>query len=126
MKQFALTCCSTSDMPREFFDKNNIGFACFHFILDGKEYPDDLGRSVPFDLFYKKIADGSTASTSQVSQQAHIDICSRFSHRARHFAHYPVKRHFRHDQFSCERPRLHSAGFFPTEKNRHCRLSRRI
>lgn len=74
MKQFALTCCSTSDMPRDFFDNNNIGFACFHFILGGKEYPDDLGQSVPFDLFYKKIADGSTASTSQVSQQDYIDI----------------------------------------------------
>ena len=74
MKQFALTCCSTSDMPKEFFSSNDIGFACFHFIMDGSEYPDDLGQSMPFDLFYKKIADGSTASTSQVSQQDYIDL----------------------------------------------------
>ncbi len=25
--------------------------------MDGKEYPDDLGKSMPFTEFYKRIAD---------------------------------------------------------------------
>lgn len=74
MSEFALTCCSTSDMPRAFYEQNDIKFACFHFILDGKEYPDDLGQSMPFGEFYKHIAEGSTATTSQVSQQDYMDI----------------------------------------------------
>ena len=73
MKQFALSCCSTSDMYPQFYEDNNISFACFHFILDGKEHPDDLGQTIPFDEFYKRIAEGADASTSQVSQQDYID-----------------------------------------------------
>ena len=74
MSKFALSCCSTSDMPIPFFEQNDIKYACFHFILDGKEYPDDLGQSMPFAEFYKRIADGADATTSQVSQQDYIDI----------------------------------------------------
>lgn len=74
MKQFALSCCSTSDMCPQFYKDNNISYACFHFILDGKEYPDNLGQTMPFDEFYKRIADGADASTSQVSQQDYIDM----------------------------------------------------
>ena len=69
MKLFSLTCCSTADMPVDFFRQNDIPFSCFHFIMDGKEYPDDLGQSMPFDVFYKKIADGAEPSTSQVNAE---------------------------------------------------------
>lgn len=67
MKQFALTCSSTADMPISFFCENDIPFACFHFLMDGKEYLDNCGQSMPFDVFYQKIANGSKPSTSQVS-----------------------------------------------------------
>lgn len=67
MKQFALTCSSTADMPLSFFHKNEIPFACFHFLMDGEEYPDDCGQSMPFDVFYQKIANGSKPMTSQVA-----------------------------------------------------------
>jgi len=69
MKQFALTCCSTADMPVDFFRQNDIPFSCFHFIMDGKEYLDDLGQSMPFSVFYKKIADGAQPTTSQVNAE---------------------------------------------------------
>lgn len=69
MKNFALTCCSTADMPQEFFDKNDIRYAMFHFMIDGVEYPDDLGKSMPFSEFYKKIADGASPTTSQVNAE---------------------------------------------------------
>ena len=69
MKQFSLTSCSTADMPLDFFRLNDIPFACFHFIMDGKEYSDDLGQSMPFDVFYKKIADGANPTTSQVNAE---------------------------------------------------------
>ena len=69
MKNFSLTCCSTADMPPEFFHLNDIPFANFHFIIDGKEYPDDLGQSMPFEAFYKKVADGAMPTTSQVNAE---------------------------------------------------------
>lgn len=67
MKKFMLTCCSTADMPASFFEENEIPFASFHFMMDGKDYPDDLGQSMPFEVFYQKIADGSAPTTSQVN-----------------------------------------------------------
>jgi len=69
MKLFSLTCCSTADMPLDFFRTNDIPFASFHFIMDGKEYPDDLGQSMPFDVFYSKIAEGASPTTSQVNAE---------------------------------------------------------
>lgn len=69
MKHFSLTACSTADLPLDFFRSNDIPFACFHFIMDGKEYPDNLGQSMPFDVFYRKIAEGASPTTSQVNAE---------------------------------------------------------
>lgn len=67
MQLFELTCCSTTDMPRSFFETRKIPFVCFHVVINGETYPDDLGETLPFDLFYKMIADGAMPTTSQVN-----------------------------------------------------------
>lgn len=67
MSEYVLTCCSTADMPKEYFEKRGIPFVCFHFNIDGKEYPDDLGQTMSFDEFYSKINSGALPTTSQVS-----------------------------------------------------------
>ena len=48
MSEFILSCCSTADMPLEFFQTRNVQLICFHFTMDGTEYADDLGQSIPF------------------------------------------------------------------------------
>ena len=75
---YILTCCSTSDMPVGFFTKRNIAYVPFHFTLDGEEYPDDLGQSVPYNVFYSKLASGSQASTSQVNVDEFIGFFEPF------------------------------------------------
>jgi DegV family protein with EDD domain len=67
MTDFVLTCCSTADMPSEYFQKRGIPFVCFHFTIDGNEYPDDLGHNMPFQEFYAKVAAGALPTTSQVT-----------------------------------------------------------
>lgn len=67
MSSYVLTCCSTADMPREYFEQHNIPLVCFHYMMDGKEYDDDLGESIPYDEFYKRIDAGSMPTTSQVN-----------------------------------------------------------
>ncbi len=74
MAKFELTCCSTADMSREYFEKRKIPFICFHFNMDGKEYPDDMGLSMPIDEFYDRIAAGAQPTTSQVSTGEYIDM----------------------------------------------------
>ena len=67
MSDFILSCCSTADMPKSFFEEGNVAYVCFHFNMDGKDYPDDLGESMPFPEFYKRIEEGAQPTTSQVN-----------------------------------------------------------
>ncbi len=67
MADYILSCCSTADLTKEHFDKRNIRYICFHYELDGKEYPDDLGQTIPFDKFYKAMEDGASTRTSQIN-----------------------------------------------------------
>ena len=67
MNDFILSCCSTADLTEEHFNSSNISYICFHYELNGKEYEDDLGKSVPFDQFYLALQNGASAKTSQVN-----------------------------------------------------------
>ena len=67
MNEYVLSCCSTADLTKQHFQSRDINYICFHFELDGKQYSDDLGQSVPFDQFYKMMAEGSETKTSQVN-----------------------------------------------------------
>ncbi len=67
MSNYVLTCTSTADLPKEYFEKRDIRYVCFHFNMEDKTYPDDLGQSMPFDVFYQKIRDGAMPTTSQVT-----------------------------------------------------------
>lgn len=64
---FVLSCCSTADLTQEHFDRRDIHYICFHYSLNGKQYPDDLGKTMPFDKFYQAMAEGAETKTSQVN-----------------------------------------------------------
>ena len=74
MANYQLTCCSTADMPEEFFIKRDIKYVCFHFTMDGVQYDDDLGHSMAFDKFYARIAAGAMPTTSQVNVEEFISF----------------------------------------------------
>lgn len=78
MGQYVITCCSTADMPDEYFSERYIPYVCFHFNIDGKQYPDDLGKSMPFEEFYSKMSSGSQATTSQVNVEEFIKFFEPF------------------------------------------------
>ncbi len=65
--RYVLSCCSTADLTKEQLQSRDIHYACMHFFLDGKEYLDDLGESMPFDKFYQAMADGADTKTSQIN-----------------------------------------------------------
>jgi DegV family protein with EDD domain len=46
--------------------------------MDGKDYPDDLGKSMSFEEFYKKIAAGAMPTTSQVNVEQYITLFEPF------------------------------------------------
>ena len=47
-------------------------------MLDGEDYMDDLGQSMPFEEFYKKMAEGADTKTSQVNVAEYIDYFTPF------------------------------------------------
>ena len=65
--QYILSCCSTADLTRAHFESRDIRYICFHYELDGVQYPDDLGETMPFDKFYAAMAAGADTKTSQVN-----------------------------------------------------------
>ena len=75
---YVLSCCSPADLSREHFEARDIHYICFHYFLDGVEYPDDLGQSVPYDEFYARMAAGADTRTSQISISEYVDYFSGF------------------------------------------------
>lgn len=78
MQNFVLTCCSTVDLTKEHLESLNVPCTFFHYNLDGTEYADDLGASMPYDVFYQKIKDGATPTTSQVNVEQYIEFFEPF------------------------------------------------
>lgn len=54
-------------MPLEFFQSRAILWAPYHFIINGQEYDDDLGQSLPYSEFYALMAAGAEPTTSCVN-----------------------------------------------------------
>lgn len=67
MPDYVLTCCSTADMSCEHLQARDIPFVCFHYTMNGQEYPDDLGQTMSFEEFYRRIEAGAMPTTSQVN-----------------------------------------------------------
>ena len=69
MTDYILSCCSTADLSKELFQKREIHYICFHYELDGKQYSDDLGKSMDFHEFYQAMVNGAETRTSQVNAE---------------------------------------------------------
>ena len=69
MGNYVLSCCSTADLSKEHFEAIDVKYICFHFELDGLQYEDNMGVSIPFDEFYARMANGADTKTSQVNAE---------------------------------------------------------
>lgn len=78
MGDFVLSCCSTADLTREHFNERDIQYICFHYMLDGVSYEDDLGQSMPFHEFYETMAKGAETKTSQVNADEFVAYFRKF------------------------------------------------
>lgn len=75
---FQLTCCSTADRNKDFFDSRNIACAYFHWHLNGVDHLDDLYQSISPEDFYAQIKAGAMPTTSQVSVGEFIELWTPF------------------------------------------------
>ncbi len=87
MSDYILSCCSTADLAKEHFEARDIHYVCFHFAVNGREYTDDLGESIPFEEFYAELAKGTETRTSQVNVSEYVDYFVPFLRQGKDIVH---------------------------------------
>lgn len=87
MANYVLSCCSTADLSKEHFENRDIHYICFHYKLDGVDQPDDLGQTIPFEEFYKKMDEGADTVTSQVNVSEYVEYFSKFLEEGKDILH---------------------------------------
>lgn len=78
MCNYIISGCSTADISKEKFLERDIHYACFHYELDGKQYMDDLGESMPLDEFYQAMTNGADTKTSQINADEFVEYFTPF------------------------------------------------
>ena len=78
MNDYILTCDTAVDLDREYLEERDIPFISFHYTIDDVDYEDDLGRTVTYEEFYKKLDGGALPTTSQINIADSIDFFEPF------------------------------------------------
>lgn len=78
MQNYVLSCCSTVDLSAAHLSRRQVPYVCFHYVIDGESYPDDLGQSVSFKEFYDKMREGAAPTTAQVNVQQFTEFWEPF------------------------------------------------
>ena len=76
--KFILTCCTTADLPADYYVEHEVPYLCFHFIMDGKEYDDDLGKSMPYAEFFQRMKNGAMPTSACVSSGQYEDCWKKY------------------------------------------------
>ena len=69
MSDFVLSCSSPADLNPDFYAKRDISMIPFHFMLGNEWYLDDCGKTIPYDEFYSRMAEGEMTKTSQINAE---------------------------------------------------------
>lgn len=68
-EKFILSCESTVDMPYEYVSSRKIPVLFYSYIVDDREYADDMGRDPQaLSRFYALLKEGKMPSTSQLNE----------------------------------------------------------
>ena len=87
MNDYILSCCSPADLSQEHFDRIGVKYVSFHYAIDGVEYPDDLGKTIPFDEFYARMSAGAETRTAQVNVSDYVDYFTPFLEEGKDVVH---------------------------------------
>ena len=87
MNNYIISGCSIADLSEKHFLKRDIKYVCFHYMLDGVDYMDDLGKTMPLDQFYEAMVNGAETKTSQVSSTEFIEFFTPFLEEGKDIIH---------------------------------------
>lgn len=78
MSNYIISCGSTVDLTEQHLNERDIHYICFHYELDGKQYRDDLGKSLSLADFYAAMANGAETRTSQINADEFVEYFEPF------------------------------------------------
>lgn len=78
MEEYIISCCSNADLSKEHYEKRNIHYLSFEFMLDDDTYLDDLGESIDINEFYKKMSEGAMTKTIHPDVERYMDYFRTF------------------------------------------------
>lgn len=87
MSDYVISCCSTADLSAEHFAARKIEVVPFHYELDGVQYVDDLGQTMDYDEFYRRMAAGAETKTSQPSIGQFMELWEPFLKEGKDIVH---------------------------------------
>ena len=87
MADYILSGCSAADLSREHFESIGVKYICFHYMMDGVLYPDDLGETMPAEEFYARMSNGAMTKTSQVNIAEYADYFSELCEQGKDIVH---------------------------------------
>lgn len=74
-RRFTLSCCSTVDLPYSYMADRGIPVLFYTYIVDGKEYVDDMGRDPQaLPRFYRFLEEGKLPQTSQINVGTYLEF----------------------------------------------------
>ncbi|MDO5444714.1 MAG: DegV family protein [Eubacteriales bacterium] len=78
MADYILSCESTVDILEEQLRSRNISYISYAYSINGKEYLDDFGKTIPYEDFYRMMSEGADTSTSQINIARYEDFWRTF------------------------------------------------
>lgn len=87
MADYIISCESTADLSADKFAELGVEVIYFHFSLDGVEYMDDLGQSIPFPEFYQSMLDGKETKTAAVGTGDYEEFFRKFLEQGKDVLH---------------------------------------
>lgn len=73
MRNYILSCGSTVDLTKEQMKERDIRYVCFHFLLEGQDYADDMGGSISQTELYQRMLSGAKTQTTQIPLNEYIE-----------------------------------------------------
>lgn len=90
MKDYILSCCSTVDLSASHLKDLSVEYAPFHYYVNGKDFLDDLGKTVNYDKFYQDMVDGADVKTSQINAEEYYNYFYRFAKDGKDILHVTI------------------------------------
>lgn len=85
MDKFVILTDNTCDMPRSYYEENQIEIMTLSYLMEGKSY--NYYNSLSDEEFYEKLRNGSLPTTSQVNPNEARDVFEKYCKQGIHVLH---------------------------------------